>query len=337
MIILETGLKPDDASGIKQSFQEFVAQTEEWAKKALSIVVLDEDDEQGMENAAQADKALRALQKEVETVHKDLKADSLAYGRALDEVKRNFNSVIEPARAHCKEQAAYRETMEKKRQEGLKAERIAEMKDLNINLDHYDLGVMPEDLYQATLAGLRHQKAEAEKQAAAEKKAAEKAEADRKAAEEAQRKENERLKAEAKAAHEKHEVEMAAQRAKAKEDQDKKDAELKAAQQATKEANARIKAKERQEALLKSGFVFANNKFSSGDTVIEPKDLLTMTDAEFKTKSAVKGNQDKALLIAYTVNIKFVPKLKDAKVHSEVQALIDEVISKIENIANGIL
>lgn len=319
MIILETGLKPDDANGIKQSFQEFVAQTEEWAKKALAIVVLDEDDEEGMENAAKADKALRALQKEVETVHKNLKADSLAYGRALDEVKRNFNSVIDPARAHCKEQAAYRETMEKKRQEELKAKRIEEMKDLNINLDHYDLGVMPEDLYQATLAGLRHQKAEAEKQAAAEKKAAEKAEADRKAAEEKQRKENERLKAEAKAAQEKH------------------DAELKAAQQAAEEANARIKAKERQENLLKSGFVFVNNKFSSGDTVIEPKDLLTMTDAEFKTKSAVKGNQDKAILTAYTVNIKFVPKLKDAKVHSEVQALIDEVITKIENIANGIL
>jgi hypothetical protein len=319
IISLETGIRPDDSKEIKSAFEEFVEQTHEWAKKAMAIIVLAEDDIQGMEQAAKADKALRALQKEVEDTHKRMKADSLAYGRALDEVKRNFNAVIEPARIHCKEMASFAETMEKKRQEELKAKRMEEMKDLNVNLAHYDLATMPEDLYQATLSGLRMQKKAAEEAAQAAKKAAEQEEANRKA-------EEERLAAENKALQER------AKEAEAKAKKATEDA--KAAEAAAK---ARETAKDRQADLLKKGYAYDGTNFVLGDNKISPAELLSLSNADYIQRAKVTGNQDKALLLAYATNIKYVPKLKDAKLHARIQEDVTKLVQSIEAVANGLL
>jgi hypothetical protein len=240
-----------------------------------------------------------------------MKADSLAYGRALDEVKRNFNAVIEPARTHCKEMASFAETMEKKRQEELKAKRMEEMKDLNVNLAHYDLATMPEDLYQATLSGLRMQKKAAE----AAKKAAEKEEAERKA-------EAAKLAAENKALQE---------RAKEAE------AKAKKATEDAKAAKARETARDRQSNLLKKGYFYDGTNFVLGDNKISPAELLSLSNAEYTQRAKVTGNQDKALLLAYATNIKYVPKLKDATLHARIQEDVTKLVQSIEAVANGLL
>lgn len=297
-VVVAPGLRPEDEKRIKDSFQSFLGQAEEWAAKAMKIRVLDESDETGMENAKAAYKALRALQKEVEDTHKRLKEGALKYGQALDKIKRDFNDVIEPAKVHAKEQSEYAETMEKQRKAELKAKRMQILAPFNIDYAHYDLENMPEDLFELTVSGLKQKKAEQEAARAKE-------EEEKRAAMEAAKKEQERLQAEA---------------AKAAKEREKAKAEAQVANRGA----------ERQRRLLSLGWEWDGKVFFFGPHKITPDVMANAEDKEFEAalNAAKTGDADMDALKAYAARVMKIPEV--------ITPRAKEIVRLIEPLAKAI-
>lgn len=179
-LIKSSGVPEDQQVRVQDAFESVMAQAKEWAEKAMSIVVTDETDVAGMEAADGAAKALRDLRLSVDKTHKALKADALAYGKMLDAIKREITGVISEAETHAKEMADYAETQRKKREAALEAERKEELGPyVNFDFTGLELGVMPDDLYQAYLEAAKKKKADQEAAKKAAEEAAKKEQEDR--------------------------------------------------------------------------------------------------------------------------------------------------------------
>ena len=72
----------------------------------LEIVVSDETDELGYKRASEAQKRMARLRNDVEKTRKDLKADALRYGKAVDTEAKRIQALIEPIETHLKQQKA---------------------------------------------------------------------------------------------------------------------------------------------------------------------------------------------------------------------------------------
>lgn len=268
-ITLETG-NPDLDKQMIDAFQGAIAKTQEWANAALSIVVKDESDIAGMEQAEGAVSALKDLKKEIEANHKRIKEPALRVTQEVDRVRREFFKIIDPALEHAKKQAAFAETMENRRKDELEAKRKAILAPFQVDYAHYDLRNMPEDLFQLTVQGLK-----AAQVAREQDEAAAKAEQERKAKEEA------------------------AERAKLQ-------AEAQKATEEARKANAAVaaiqKAKVRQELLLSRGFRWDGTCFVFGQHAIPKQDVESLPDAQFDAlvKTALRASdRDKQEIITF--------------------------------------
>ena len=81
-----------------------------------SIVVTDENDEEGYRQASEATKRMVRLRNDVEKTRKDLKADALRYGKAVDTEAKRIQALIEPIETHLKQQKAIVDNAEAERQ-----------------------------------------------------------------------------------------------------------------------------------------------------------------------------------------------------------------------------
>lgn len=297
-VVISTGLRPEDDKRIQDAFTSFIGQAEDWAAKAFKIQVQSEEDEQGMENAKAAYNALRALQKEVEDTHKRLKEGALKYGQALDKVKRDFNEVIEPAKVHAREQAAYAETMEKRRKEALKNRRMQILAPFNVDYAHYDLENMPEDLFELTVTGL-------------------KARMEQEAAEQEKRRQEAAKAAQAEAEERKRLADEAAKAAKEKE-------------KAQKEAAQATMLKDRQTQLLSKGFRYNGTNFVFGSYEISPATLKTESAEGWNNLLQSVVNDDASILNNYAEAVKALPKVKSA----EAKALLDRIAPHVKAIVD---
>ena len=163
-----------------------------------SIVVKDESDTDAMAKARQTRLELRTHRIAIEKKHDELKADSLAYGKAVDLVQREALAKIKPVEEYLQLQEKYAETLQEQRRQARIAERTAELAQYVDDVSVYNYGDMGDDAFALLLDQVKDAK---EKQIAAEKEAAEKAEQERREREEAD-----------KLAREKAEAELAAER-----------------------------------------------------------------------------------------------------------------------------
>lgn len=164
---------------------------------------------------------IRKVRTDVENKRKELKADALNYGRTVDAIANELKGLIEPIEEHLLEQEEFAKRIEAARIEEMKQARIAELLPYGVSTEFIDLAGMPEPVYQKLLADSKtahealqesnRKAAEAAQKAEQERLAAEKAEAERL---ELQRLENERLKREAEAAQAQIEKERAEMEAK---------------------------------------------------------------------------------------------------------------------------
>lgn len=160
-------------------------------EKGLTIKVESEEDTDNMALARTTRLALRSQRIAIEKKHDELKADSLAYGKAVDLVQRVALEQIKPVEDHLKLQEQFAEVKQEERRQARIAERTAELAKYVDDVSVYNYGDMGDEAFVLLLNQVKDAKERADKLAADEAAAAEKAriekeEADRIAREKAE-------------------------------------------------------------------------------------------------------------------------------------------------------
>ena len=257
---LDEGLEPATAASLREAFEAYFKQADEWRAKALTIQITRPDQFREMKLARETRLALREIRINAEKTRKRLKEDSLRKGKAIDGVFNMLAFAVQPLEEHLLAQEQFVQRLEDERKAKVKADREAQLIPLGVDVTLYKLGEMDE----ATFAGLLETnrlayaaRQEAARKAEAERIAREKAEAEERARREAEaaaererlRQEAERLRAEKEAA------EAAARAEREKAEAERREIERKAAVQRAeaeaKAAEARA-AQERAEAELRA-------------------------------------------------------------------------------------
>jgi len=215
--LVTTGQNQSAAAKLLEAYGVPFVEMGKLIEESKTITVTSEDDTEGMAKAKSIGKQLQQGRLAIKAKHDELKADSLAYGKAVDLIQRIALAEIEPAEAHLKLQEKFAETQQKLRHEERINERTSKLAQYVEDPSIYNYGDMADDAFQMLLEqvkaahDLQAEKAEAaanamlaaEAKAEAERKAA--AEADRIAREKAEaeavelRKKNEAIQAKAKA------------------------------------------------------------------------------------------------------------------------------------------
>ncbi|MDI9934717.1 hypothetical protein QM806_04510 [Rhodococcus sp. IEGM 1351] len=154
-----------------------------------TVKVSDESDTATMKLARDQRLKLRKVRTSVENKRKELKADIVKRGNAIDGVARFVKEVITPAEEYLQLQEDYAKVKEAERQASVKAERVAKLSPYAIDLSLYSLDSMTDEQFNDLHLEL---KTVHEAKIAAAKKAEEEA----KAQAEAERREQERIRAE---------------------------------------------------------------------------------------------------------------------------------------------
>jgi hypothetical protein len=256
-LTIPEGLEPATSHSLREAFEAYFRQADEWRAKALAIQITRPDQSREMQLARTTRLALREIRINADKTRKALKEDSLRKGKAIDGIYNMLAFAVEPLEKHLMEQEQFVERMEHERKARLKAEREEQLALFGVNVSLYQLGEMD----AATFANLleTNQLAFTARQEAARKAEAERIEREAREAEERAKREaeavaerqrlqaeNERLQAEkaeaeAKARAERQAAELAAREAAAK-----AQAEREAAEKARREAEA--KARQEREA-----------------------------------------------------------------------------------------
>lgn len=196
------------------------------------LTVQDVNDARGLKLVHAARMEVKNCRVAVEKLRKELKADSLEYGRKVDAEAKRITAMIEPIETHLEQQ----EAIVTKEKERLKAEaeakrkaaldeRISKLLEVGCVLPPQIVEVMTPEKFADTLDAATKEKAEKDR-IAAEKVAAEEAEKQRQAEEAARnRAELEAQRKQLEEERRKHEAEAAAERAKLEAERKRQEAE----------------------------------------------------------------------------------------------------------------
>lgn len=188
-VVHETGIGPETMTALETAFGELFARAAQWKDRAMSIVVTDASQVEEMKVAREMRLALRAIRVEAERRRKELKAESLRKGKAIDGIANILKFMIEPLEEHLLAQEQFAERQEARRVAALAADRAERLRpfmesDQAEDVGKMDLGGMSEETYQALLDSFQRKHAEAQerqRRAAEEQAAKAKAEAEAKA------------------------------------------------------------------------------------------------------------------------------------------------------------
>jgi len=245
-IVERAGLAAEKAHPIITPLAPLVAEAGELVRSAESIVVTDATQLEEMKQARAKRLELRAVRVKVENIRKEIKADALSFGKAVDAAANWIKERIEPVESRLQAAEEFAERAQAKRQAELAASRADLLRPFGFDPSIYPLGTMTDDQWAQLLDGARtaHEKKIAD---------AKKAEADRLAADAAAKAERERIEAEnarLKVEADAREKAAAAERAKVEAERRAAEAKAKAEREAI-EAQAR-KEREESEAKLKA-------------------------------------------------------------------------------------
>jgi hypothetical protein len=209
----------------------YPAQAAEIAKLAdeyMPLTVSGIDDKEGLELVRAARLHVKGLRVDVEKRRKELKAESLQYGRLVDSAAKKLTELLTPIEQHLEHEEGIVERekarlkkLEEERQQAIVAERIRQLQELGVIANPFHVTMMSESDFAILIADKVAEKLEHDKAAAAEAAerarvaAEQKVEADKLAAERAvleqQRKEQAAAQAKIDAEHKRIADEAAAQ------------------------------------------------------------------------------------------------------------------------------
>lgn len=252
--------------------------------------------------------SIRDVRIGAEKAHKELKADSLLLGRAIDGVKNVFLLHATPLEKALSDIENAEEIREQKRKQALAAERLELLKEFpdaaNLSLS---LGDLSDEHFKALLDGLKSAKAAKEE---AEKKAQQEAE-ERARAEAAEREhlriENEKLKAE----QAKRDEEARIERERLQAEQDKKDA----AERAERERLEAAAAEERRkaEAAAAEAKRLRDEAEAKERAEREAKEAEERKKAEAKERAEQAPDKEKVFQLRDSIALLVIPSLKSKK------------------------
>ena len=321
-VIQSSGIPAEKQNAIVETLGSFFNKAAEWDKTIASIVINDVSEIGKMKMAREGRLTLRSMRLEAKKIveskrgeikyrmNNDVLEDKL-WLKSYQMIEATFNNL----ETKLEEKERYAEIVEEKRRESLRLERSEKLSAYGVDCSLYNLGIMPQDQFDALIQMQENLKEQARK-AEEERLAKEKAEAEER---EKVRLENERLKAEAAKKElelvaerkrielEKKELEAKAQKEiaerkkveaellakKEAEEKQKREAEakLKAEQKAAKEAEKKTKNapdKEKLETLIKNiGMIEMPNCQSAEakEIVKQVAGLLTKVKDFIQTKS----------------------------------------------------
>lgn len=294
VIIEEQGITKSGMHPLIEAFGAPFTEAGEVLATYKDIKVKDELDLTTMAKAREARLILKKARTTVENNRKELKADIVKQGRAIDSVARYVKEQIEPAEKYLETQEKYAELKAAERAAKIKAERVEKLSKYVDDITIFNLDEMTDERFEVVLASAKAQKEaelEAERKAEEERLAREQAEREeqerirlenerlRKEAEErqaaeakrraAEKKERERIQAEA-------EAKLAAERA----EREKLEAEKRAREEAERKER---EAKEAEERALKSaGDKEKLTRFGTAIEVIRREKMPVMTSSQYR-------------------------------------------------------
>ena len=191
--ISKESLPQDDTQKLLSSFAVYTVDVQGILEES-KIVVTSVDDKEGMKRAREIRLKLKDIRVNVEKTRKELKEDSLRYGRAIDGVANVLKQMIEPAENHLQKQEDFAKEQERIKKEKIANSRASILLGLNVDIAFFNLVDMTDEEFD--LLHSRSQIAfdaikESEERAKAERIAQEKAIEEER---ERVRKENEELK-----------------------------------------------------------------------------------------------------------------------------------------------
>lgn len=245
------GVSNEEASALLTNFGVPLTEVGPILDSYKDIKVESAEDTEQQTKARETRLTLKKIRTGVENTRKNLKAEYLRKGDAIQAVANYIREAIEPAEAYLQLQEDFIKVQEEKALADRVATRTAKLVELGADATIYSLGDMSEDAFKSLVTGIidaNEAKAAREK---AEAEAAAKLEAERIAHEKELEAENEKLRkekeeADKKAADEKAKADAALAAEKAKSDALAKAAADKAAQEAAERAAA---AKAEQDAI----------------------------------------------------------------------------------------
>jgi len=200
-IITETGLEINSSTSqlIKDKFEPFIKEMDEWKDKAEGLVVNDITEKDKMREARVARLALRAIRVDADKVRKALKEDSNKYNKAVQSIYNFIEGRIAPLEEHLEQQERFEEVQLKKEREALKEERLKLFAQYSNDGELFNLGELSQESFDSlygTIKQAHEVKIAAEIKAIGEAQVKAKLESEER---EKQRAEIEQLKAELKA------------------------------------------------------------------------------------------------------------------------------------------
>jgi hypothetical protein len=318
---IDEGLEPATAQSLRDAFEAYFQQADEWRTKALAIQITRPDQVREMKLARETRLALREIRINAEKARKRLKEDSLRKGKAIDGIYNMLAFAVEPLEKHLLDQEQYIQRLEDQRKAKLKAEREAQLAPFGVDVSLYQLGEMDDATFGQLLD--TNQLAFAARQEAAKKAEAERIERERIEAEERAKREaeaaaeRERLRAEnERLAREKAEAEAKARAEREAAEKARREAEEKARQEreaAEAQARAEREAREKAEAELRAR---------------EEAERKAREEAEAKARAAAQApDREKLAAFAEAVRNLPIPTL-DSEIGKAITNLIREQVTK---------
>ena len=137
---------------IIQQFIEFELTVQEYATKALAIVVTDETQTELMADAREARLFLKGERVKMQKVHKALKVDIIKKGNTIDGIANHLKSLFVPAEKHLLAQENFIEIREAERLDVLYQERSGLLHELGVVFSLFDLRGMTQEVFDKLVA-----------------------------------------------------------------------------------------------------------------------------------------------------------------------------------------
>ncbi len=314
------------------------------AQEYMPLTVESIDDKRGLAVVHDARMNVKNLRLSIERRRKELKAESLEYGKRVDGAARDLTKLLEPIEAHLEheESIVVRErerlaniAIEQKRSRTI--ERLGLLRDAGATYLSTDVEDMPQQQFDALLSDKQREKLDRDEKIAAEaaerakvaeanrieaeKLAAERAELDR------QRKEQEAKAAEAKRIEDERLAGERAELAKQRQEQLAAQAKIDAEHKRVADAKAE---QERLAALEKA------KEEAATAALLEIERRQEQEEAERRRLEALLPDHEKLMTLAATVESISVPpvSVNAAKAASRIEELLAECVIAIREVAN---
>jgi hypothetical protein len=145
--VQKSGLVGESAHELVAKFAPLMAEAKGFADTAKSIAVTDESQVQAMKLARATRLALRAVRIRAEKLRKDLKADSLQRGKAIDGIYNLIAYLVTPIEDRLEAAENFAEAATAARAQKLKDDREELLRPYSIDTGFYDLAAMPADTF----------------------------------------------------------------------------------------------------------------------------------------------------------------------------------------------